>query len=101
MYLLEKAREKLSEQQNFEEKYEYEDKINRCSFQLGDNFPQLISTGGFPQIVEKYNLYNEKLREKIKERQKGDISLSLFSFITENISEILIKLIVGWSIFFA
>lgn len=60
-----------------------------------------MASGGVGDVIKKYHHYAEELREFEKKREKKIIFIDIFSFVADNVSEILIKIIVGWSIFFA
>jgi hypothetical protein len=101
MYFIERIRQKYSEQQNFEEKYDYDEKIWILSSQIERNFTDLMMSSGFGFILNCFSGYKQLLKDKLKTYQKRSIILNLFSFATENISDILVKMIVGFSIFFS
>jgi hypothetical protein len=101
MYFIEKIRNRYSEQESFEEMYDYDEKIWILSNQMERNFTDLMMTGGFNFILSCFSKYKQVLKDRLKIYQKRSIILNLFSFITENISNILVKVIVSFSIFFS
>jgi hypothetical protein len=101
MYFIEKVRNKYSEQESFEEMYDYDEKIWILSSQMERNFTDLMTSGGFGFVLNCFSKYKQILKDRLKIYQKKSIILNLFSFVTENISDILVKMIVGFSIFFS
>jgi hypothetical protein len=101
MYFVEKARIKYSEQESFEEMYDYDEKIWILTNQIERNFTDLMMSGGFNFILDCFGKYKQLLKDRLKFFQKRDITLNLFSFVIENVSDILVKIIVGFSIFFS
>lgn len=100
-YFIEKIKEKYNERQNFEDKYEYEEKIWILSEQMRKNMPYLMTSGWFDLVLSYLRKNNKAIRERIFLLEKKNMILSILWFITENISEICIKLIVWYSIFFS
>jgi len=94
IYLIEKLKEKYNEKQNFEDKYEFDEKIWILTNQMNVNLNYLITSGGFNFILDTYSKFNDSIRIRTKLLQKRNTILSIFSFIVENISDIFIKLIV-------
>lgn len=100
IYLIEKIREKYLEKEDFQKKYEFDDKIRILSWQMESNFSSLISSWWFNKVLWYYNQANEKLRKRIKATQSRVLTLNILLFFTENISEFLVKIIVWYSIFY-
>ena len=100
IYFLEKIKQKHEEKGGFEEKYRYTQKIRILTDQMQKNLSYLMASGGFKLVLDTYNEANEALRKKMKSIQRRVLTLNIFSFIMENISEIWVKIIVGFSIFF-
>jgi len=100
IYYIEKIKEKIKEKNDFESSYDYQEKIRILNEQMSTNFTYLMTSWGFSFVLDNYNKYNNILREKFKTVQKQNLLLNILSFVIENISEILVKLIVWFGIFF-
>jgi len=50
VYFVEKVKQKLVEQQNLEDKYEYDEKIWILTEQMRNNLSYLMSSGGFSMV---------------------------------------------------
>ena len=85
---LEKIKQKHEEKGGFEEKYRYTQKIRILTDQMQKNLSYLMASGGFKLVLDTYNEANEALRKKMKSIQRRVLTLNIFSFIMENISEI-------------
>gem|GEM_PF-2902965 len=88
IYFLEKIKQKHEEKGGFEEKYRYTQKIRILTDQMQKNLSYLMASGGFKLVLDTYNEANEALRKKMKSIQRRVLTLNIFSFIMENISEI-------------
>ena len=100
-YNIEKIKEKIKEKQKFEEEFEYRDKIWILTDQMRNHLSYLVWTGWFSMVFWYFEKYNDILRKRIKKVEKQNLILNLISFGVENISDILLKLIVWYGIFFA
>lgn len=101
IYFLEKIKNKLVQQIDFEKNYDYKDKLNIVTEQLWFNFNQLISSGWFLKVLKKFEWYNDELRKKLFFWEKTRIFIDLLIFFIENISLIFIKIFVWFSVFFS
>ena len=101
IYFIEKIKQKYLNKESFEDKYDFYDKIKILSEQMQDNLSYLMASWWFLKVLWYYNKANERLRKKIKTIQMKMITLNIFFFLIENVSEIFVKLIVWYSIFFA
>lgn len=101
IFFLESFKEKIIQKVDFEKKYTYEENIYITTNQLSRNFNQLISSGGFLKVLDKFDYLNEKIRKKVKESQKTSLFIDILMFFMENISEVLIKIMVWYSIFYS
>jgi len=101
IYFIEKFRQKYQEKEEFEDKYRYNEKIWILTEQMEKNLSYLMSSGGFSLILKYYHKSSEELRNKVKYFQKRIITLNIFSFFIENLSELFVKIIVAFSIFFS
>lgn len=101
LYFISKLKEKINHRYDFEDKYEYDWKIWKLTQQLQENFTNLLSSWWF-KLLRKYLVkYNEQITYRTKMNSKKNLFYSILTFITENITEIWIKLIVWWAIFFS
>lgn len=101
MYYVDLFRQKVAQKYQFEEDYIYSYKVFIVSQEISRNMIYLISSGGFGKVIDIYQKFNEELQKNIQKRQKSETFLSIFSFSIENITEIFIKLFIGYSIFFS
>lgn len=101
IYYIEKIKQKYSERTNFEDKYEFDEKIWILTEQMRENLSYLMASGWFKTILNYFKKHNESIRIRIKLQQKRNLILNTFSFIIENISEILVKVIVWYGVFFS
>lgn len=99
IYFIEKAKKKYEERGSFQQQYDFSDKIWILTEQIQKNPSYLMASWGFPIILQHLSRYNEELRKNIKNIQKRNMNLNLISFGIENIGEISVKIIVGYSIF--
>lgn len=101
IFFLERIKESVLQKIDFEKKYSYQDNIYIVTTQLWRNFNQLISSGWFLKVVNRFNSYNEEIRKKVKEWQKTSLIIDLLWFLTESVAEVIIKIFVWFSIFFS
>lgn len=101
IYFIEKYKQSLSERENLEDKYEFDEKIWILTEQMRNNLSYLMWSWWFKMIFSYYTSYNDIIRKRVKNLQKRNLILNVISFVTENISELLVKLIVWFGIFFA
>ena len=101
IYYIEKVKQKYSEKQNFEEHYDFKEKLWILGEQMRKNLSYLMASGWFKMVLGFFSKFNDELRSKMKLLQKRKLSLNLFSFVLENFWEIWVKIIVGYSIFFS
>ena len=101
IYYIEKIKERINQKNAHEDKYEYDHKIWILKREMIDNLTFLIWSGGFDMVYSYYWKYNDELRKRIRENQKQNFTLNIFSFITENLSNIWVKIIVWFGIFFS
>lgn len=101
LYCIDLLRQKIAQKYQFEEDYVYAHKVFIVSQEISKNMIHLISSGGFGKVIDIYKKFNKELQTNIQNRQKSETFLSVFSFSVENITEILVKLFIGYSIFFA
>ncbi len=79
--------------------YKFRYIIWECKHQIRSNFPQLISSGGFTSTLNRLHNTNEEQRKLKQQFQIKFLFFNIASFVIENISVILLKLIVGFSVF--
>ena len=101
IYYIEKIKERINQKNAHEDKYEYDHKIWILKREMIDNLTFLIWSGGFDMVYSYYWKYNDELRKRIRENQKQNFTLNIFSFIAENLSNIWVKIIVWFGIFFS
>ncbi|MDQ7022647.1 MAG: ABC transporter ATP-binding protein [Candidatus Gracilibacteria bacterium] len=101
IYYIEKIKEKINQKNEYENKYQYQHKMRILKAQMRDKLTYLIGSGGFDMVYSFYGKYNQELREKINKNQKQNFILNIISFITENVSNIGVKIIVGFGIYFS
>ncbi len=99
MYFLERYQEFLREKQWVDVDYKFRYIIWECKHQIRSNFPQLISSGGFTSTLNRLHNTNEEQRKLKQQFQIKFLFFNIASFVIENISVILLKLIVGFSVF--
>lgn len=99
VFYIEKRRKAFEEKVNFNEHYDNQEKIWILTSEMWRNFSKLIMSWGFPIVMQAFSNTNKAIQKDAKSLQKRNLRLWLFSFIIENISELLIKLIIGWWVF--
>lgn len=94
MYFLEKIRHKLSEKMGLRDYYHFQAVLSATSSEMTFNFPQLISSGAFSSVLETFSQTTEKQREMSQKNQNSNFVVMLVEFVTDNFTEIAMKLIV-------
>lgn len=100
LYFIDKLKNKYQSRHNFEEKYDFDEKIWILTDQMQKNMNYLISSGWYNFVLKFFAIHNKLLKERTVLQQKRNLILSIFSFIIENLSEIWVKLIIWFGIFF-
>ena len=100
LYFIDILENKYKSRFDFEDKYELDEKNWILTSQMQKNINYLISSGGYNFVLDFFKKYNNDIRNRTLLQQKRSFILSVFHFITENISEILVKLVVWIGIFF-
>ena len=100
LYFIDKLKNKYQSRYNFEEKYDFDEKIWILTDQMQKNMNYLISSWWYNFVLKFFAKHNKLLKERTLLLQKRNLTLSIFSFIIENLSEIWVKLIIWFGIFF-
>jgi len=101
IYFIEKTKERIRGKQEIEEKYEYDHKIWILTREMTKNLTYLIWSWWFNIVFEYYKKHNDDIKDRIKINQKQNFILNILSFLIENISDILIKIVVWIWVFFS
>lgn len=94
MYFLEKIRHKLKEKMNLTEHHRFEMVLWSTSHEMSFNFPQLISSGAFSSVLNIFSQATEEKREMNQKNQNNNFVITIAEYITDNFTEIAMKLIV-------
>ena len=100
LYFIDKLKNKYQSRHNFEEKYDLDEKMWILTHQMKKNMNYLISSWWYDFVLGFFAKHNKQIKDKTLLMQKKNLVLSIFSFIIENISEMWVKLVIGYWIFF-
>ncbi|MCP4523067.1 MAG: ABC transporter ATP-binding protein [Candidatus Gracilibacteria bacterium] len=99
IYFLNKYKEIYKLKHEVSESYEFEYKLNRLKYEVSDNLHMLSANSGFPLLLDNVKENNQRNLALLYNLQKVNTKIGILSFGIENITEFVLKMVIGIAIF--